>query len=93
MGKKIKPLATPDLNQVLTPALLGQIIKARRTQSQLRLEDAASLCGLAKQTYMKIEHGNKNSHIENILKICAQLGIKLYVAPLENNNGEHDDWQ
>lgn len=48
MEKQVKRLATPDLTQKLTPKLLGQVIKARRTQSNLRQEDAAALCGVAK---------------------------------------------
>ena len=51
--KQIKQIATPNLNQTLTAELLGQAIKARRTQSNLRLEDAAALCGVAKQTLMQ----------------------------------------
>lgn len=50
MVKQVKRLNTPDLQQAVTPLLLGQAIKARRTQSHLRLEDAAALCGVAKQS-------------------------------------------
>ena len=43
MVKQVKKLETPDLKQVLTPKLLGQAIKATRTQSNLRQEDAAEV--------------------------------------------------
>lgn len=56
MVKHVKILSTPDLSQIVTPELLGKAIRARRTQSQLRLEDAAALCGVAKQTLQDIEH-------------------------------------
>ncbi|MFN7097742.1 MAG: helix-turn-helix domain-containing protein [Gammaproteobacteria bacterium] len=81
MVKQIKILKTPDLSQTLTPALLGQAIRARRTQSKLRLEDAAALCGVAKQTFMNIEHGQSTSQLSSILQICAGLGIKLHILP------------
>lgn len=90
--KQIKKLATPDLNQAVTAKLLGQAIKARRTQSHLRLEDAAAYCGVAKQTLMKVEHGQPASQLDSILKICAGLGISLRILPWYE--GEvHDDHQ
>ena len=61
MAKQIKKTDTPNLTQMLTSALLGEAIKARRTQSKLRIEDAAALCGVAKQTFMKIEHGQQTA--------------------------------
>ncbi len=93
MSKQIKKLETPDLSQTLTPALLGQVIRARRTQSRLRLEDAAALCGVAKQTLMKIEHGQASSQFGNILQICNALGIKLSIQPWRDNSEVSDDWQ
>ena len=91
--KKIKKIDTPDLGQTLTKELLGKAIKARRTQSNLRLEDAAALCGVAKQTLMKIEHGQQSSQFSNVLQICATLGIKLYIAPWQNNDEVTNDWE
>jgi len=80
MAKQIKKLNTPDLNQEFSTTLLGEAIKARRTQSQLRLEDAATLCGVAKQTLMDIEHGKDTCQISSILRVCQGLGIKLKIS-------------
>ena len=91
--KQIKKINTPDLHQLLTPELLGQAIKARRTQSNLRLEDAAALCSVAKQTFMNAEHGQKTSQFGSVLKICSELGIKLYIAPWQSDDEVNDDWQ
>lgn len=91
--KQIKALNTPDLGQVLTAELLGLAIKARRTQSNLRLEDAAALCGVAKQTLMKIEHGQASCQLDTLLQICAALGIKLAILPWHKDNEVNDDWQ
>lgn len=91
--KRIKKLNTPELNRALTSELLGQAIKARRTQSGLRLEDAAALCGVAKQTFMNIEHGQATIQFGSVLQICSALGIKLYIAPWPSNEEVNDDWQ
>lgn len=93
MAKQIKTLATPDLNQNVTPALLGQAVRARRTQSHLRLEDAAALCGVAKQTLQDIEHGQGTSQISTVLQICSGLGIKLCILPWSTDDEADDDWQ
>lgn len=79
--KYVNKQLTPNLDQPLTPSLLGEAIKARRTQSELRVEDAAALCGVAKQTYLQIEHGSARSQLETILKVCSGLGIKLKIQP------------
>lgn len=86
MAKQIKALETPNLNQTLTAELLGQAIKARRTQSCLSIEDAAALCGVAKQTLLNIEHGQPTTQLSSILQICAGFGIKLRIQdwPREN---------
>lgn len=91
MANQVKKYKTPDLEQPLTPELLGQAIKARRTQSNLRLEDAAALCGVAKQTLMNIEHGRPNSQLSSVLQVCAAFGIKLHIHPWDNER--NDDWQ
>jgi transcriptional regulator with XRE-family HTH domain len=88
MAKQIKVYPTPDLSQRLTPELLGLAIKARRTQSKLRLEDAAALCNVAKQTLQSIESGLGKSKFETILQICDGLGIQLRIMPWKEEDGE-----
>ncbi len=93
MARQVKALPTPPLNSPLTAELLGEAIRARRTQSGLRLEDAAALCGVAKQTLMKVEHGAGTASLENILQICLGLGISLTIQPWEPGTEASDDWQ
>lgn len=93
MAKRIKALPTPDLNTNLSSVLLGQAIRAKRTQSQLRLEDAAALCGISKQTLTNIERGEGRSQINLVLQICASLGIKLRILPWDVDKEVSDDWQ
>ena len=93
MAKRIMKLPTPDLTQPLRTELLGQAIKARRTQSNLRLEDAAALCGVAKQTFQRIEHGQDTSQLGNVLRICNSLGITLYIKPWQEAEEVDGDWE
>ena len=93
MSKTIKTISTPDLNQNFTLELLGQAVRARRTQSNLRLEDAAALCGVAKQTLMNIELGLGNSQMKTILQVCSGFGIMLRILPWVGESEANDDWQ
>lgn len=90
--KKLVALKNPDFEQTLTAPLLGQAIKARRTQSKLRLEDAAALCGVAKQTLMNIEHGNSKCQLKSVLQVCASLGIKIQIAPWKTDEDITNEW-
>jgi transcriptional regulator with XRE-family HTH domain len=93
MVKRVKKMESPDLNQTLTPKLLGQAIKARRTQSNLRQEDAAALCGVAKQTFMQVEHGHSSSQLDSVIQICSALGIKLCIMPWQENDEVGNEWR
>lgn len=91
MAKRVKQSTTPNLNQAVTASLLGQAIRAKRTQSNLRLEDAAALCGVAKQTLMQIEKGRATSQLDSVLQICSGLGLSLYIKPWQSE--VEDEWQ
>ena len=77
----------------MTAALLGQAVKARRTQSNLRLEIDAALCGVAKQTLMKIEHGQHTSSIWQHITGLFCIGHKDVFRPGVVTTRLNDDWQ
>ncbi len=83
MANKVNPLPTPIQQGPLTVELLGQFVKAKRTQLKLRLEDAALLCGVSKDTLTKIENAREGVRFESILKVCTMLGIQLRVDSWE----------
>jgi len=87
MPKVLKPLKTPMQYGPLTAKLLGQFVKARRTQAGLKLEDAALVCNIAKDTLSKIENAREGVRFENILHVCKMLGIEHVVKPWD----EHKD--
>lgn len=80
MAKSLIRIETPDLEQPLSAKLLGEAVRARRTQSGLRLEEAALLCKVAKQTLMKIEHGSDKVTLFNVLKVLSGFGISLKIT-------------
>ncbi len=80
-GKRVKALPIPDLNQPLSLELIGQTIKARRTQQGLDTKTAAMLCDVSIVTLSKVENASKGVRMESILKIMAALGIKMNIEP------------
>lgn len=92
MTRSIKVAATPALDLPLTPTLLGDAVRARRTQSGLTLPDAAALCGVAKDTLMKVEHGVPTVRMDSVLQICSSLGITLHIVSWQNKMDAADEW-
>lgn len=92
MAKRVKACPTPDLSPHLTPELLGKAVRAKRTQINLPLADAAALCGVSKQTLSNIENGQPNTQLYTMLQVCAGLGITLRIDPWVVNEGQNE-WQ
>ena len=86
MAGRIKPKPTPDANVPMSMALLGQYVKARRTQVGLRIDDAALLCGVAKDTLSKIENGKDTVQVASLLRVMQQLGIRLEVKRWDDDD-------
>ena len=84
-GKRVKALPTPDLSQPLTLELIGQTIRARRTQQGLDTKTAAMLCDLSVVTLSKVENASRGVRMESILKIMNALGIKMHIEPWKSD--------
>lgn len=85
-GKQIKALPTPDLSQVLSLELIGNAIKARRTQQKLDRKTATMLCDGSVVTLGKIENASKGVRMESVLKVMTALGIKMQLSTWETPN-------
>jgi len=83
-GKQVKAIPTPNLKKVLSLELIGKTIKARRTQQGLDTKTAAMLCNVSVVTLSKIENAAKGVRMDSILKVMTALGIKMSIAPWEN---------
>ncbi|MEZ8341186.1 helix-turn-helix domain-containing protein [Vibrio cyclitrophicus] len=79
MAKKIEITPPPDLRWPLTLSLLGEAIKAKRTQNRLTQSEAAFLAGLSKQTYRKIEQGRSDMQMASLMKVISILGIDISI--------------
>jgi len=81
MARQIQIMPTPIQKGPLTPELLGQFVRAKRTQAGLRIDDAAELCGVSVETISKIETAKAGVRAESLFRVLTGLGIQLKVQP------------
>jgi transcriptional regulator with XRE-family HTH domain len=87
MAKRVKPLPTPKQEGFLTKELLGQFIRARRTQEGLKMHDVAMLCGISIATLTNIEKAEASVRIDTALHVAQMLGIRILVEPWQLTDG------
>ncbi len=81
MVKRVEITQPPDFCGPLTPALLGESIKTKRTQNRLTQSEAAFIAGISKQTYRKIEQGRSDIRVTSLMKVISVFGIQLLIHP------------
>lgn len=81
MPKRVKSIPTPKQEGYMTKELLGEVIRARRTQEGLKMHDVAMLCGISIATLTNIEKAEANVRIDSVLTVAKQLGIKITFEP------------
>jgi len=86
MAKKVKSIPTPKQNGYMTKELLGEFIRARRTQEGLKMHDVAMLCGISIDTLTNIETAKANVRIDSVLNVAQMLGIKIVVEPWDSDD-------
>jgi len=84
MAKKVKPLSTPTQKGPLEAKVLGEFVRARRTQAGMGIHEAAAFCGVAVDTLTKIEKTVGDVRLSSVLKVCRMLGIVLKVEPWDD---------
>lgn len=81
MARPLKVYPQPDNTAPLTPERLGQFVRAKRTQSGLRIDDAAQLCGVTTETLSRIETAKSTVRLDSLFKVLNGLGIEIAVKP------------
>jgi transcriptional regulator with XRE-family HTH domain len=82
MARTIPRLPLPEKATIDSQAEFGAFVRAQRSQLQLRIDDAASLCGVSVKLLSELENGKERSvSLDNVLKIATQLGIAIVAVP------------
>jgi transcriptional regulator with XRE-family HTH domain len=97
LGRVVKSTEMPDLARDFSPAQLAKAITAKRTGMKLTLVDVAAALSISKPTLVKIEKGDTNVKLRNILKVMEYLGLTFSIIsdkPSTTHTGEisDDEW-
>ncbi|MGB0216429.1 MAG: helix-turn-helix domain-containing protein [Alteromonas oceani] len=94
MAKKVTASDMPSTDFIDSAEILGQLIKAKRTELGIKLADCAALCGIGINTLSRIENGNANCTLAAVFSVLNGLGIKLTskeLAPTANSSSD-EEW-
>jgi predicted transcriptional regulator len=70
-----------DLLRISFPADLGPVIRARRREQSLRIDDAASLSGVSVDLLSRLENGKGTVRVDKLLTVLDSLGLALMLGP------------
>jgi len=63
------------------PGALGALVRQRRREQQLRIDDAASLLGVSVDLMSRLENGQGSVRLDKAMAILDGLGLALMVVP------------
>lgn len=89
-----KILDMPNSDYIVSAEILGQLIKAKRTQLGIRLADCAALCEIGINTLSRIENGNANCTLAAVFSVLNGLDIKQTSTALTAtaSSSSEEDW-
>lgn len=75
----------PEFHPNLSPAAatleqLGKLVRNRRAQSRMRIDDAASLSGVSSDVLSRLENG-KPVTADKLMLVLESLGLRMLVVP------------
>ncbi len=59
---------------------MGALVRNRRAQNQMRIDDAADMLGVSKDVLSRLENGRAVS-VDKLFKVLDGLGLNLLVVP------------
>lgn len=63
---------------------LGALVKARRREQSLRIDDTAALCGVSVDLLSRLENGKGSVRFDKLLSVLDGLGLALVACPKDH---------
>lgn len=63
---------------------LGPMVRARRREQSLRIDDAAALSGVSVDLLSRLENGKGSVRLDKLLTVLDGLGLTLVVGPKDH---------
>ena len=70
--------------QITDTSALGRLIRLRRCEQLLRIDDAASLSGVSVDLLSRLENGKGSVRLDKLLTVLDGLGLAMVIGPKEH---------
>lgn len=80
----ISNLTSPTPRGVANATDLGPVIRARRREQSLRIDDAAALSGVSVDLLSRLENGKGSVRLDKLLAVLDGLGLALVIGPKDH---------
>ena len=77
-------MAPTPLVRINTPADLGPVVRARRREQSLRIDDAAALCGVSVDLLSRLENTKASVRLDKLLAVLDGLGLAVVLGPKDH---------
>lgn len=81
MARRVVPKEGSKVRQIADPLGLGAVVKAERLRRGASQEEFGALVGLTRQRVRLIEAGDPGIAVGTILRVLADVGIRLVAIP------------
>ena len=78
------PTTSLALLRITNAADLGPVIRARRREQSLRIDDAAALSGVSVDLLSRLENTKGSVRLDKLLTVLDGLGLALVVGPKDH---------
>lgn len=76
--------ALPQPLRIASASDLGALVRARRREQSLRIDDAASLSGVSVDLLSRLENGKGSVRLDKLLSVLDGLGLAIVVGPKDH---------
>ena len=79
MPRQLSKPAAPTTPEVADAGVLGRAVRAQRLAAELRIDDAAALCGVSVTVLSRLENAASGVTSKSLFKVLDGLGLTLLV--------------